>query len=128
MRKNNPRAAGGFITGPGTGTSDSIPAWVSHGEYIVRAAAVAAPGMVQHLDAINRGMRPISIEPFRPARFADGGLVAGAALGKGSPLGGQVQISIDDGLVARIVESPEFQRGSLKVIGKNPRAVRGMLG
>lgn len=128
VRKNNPRAAGGLISGPGTGTSDSIPAWVSAGEYIVRAAAVAAPGMVQHLDAINRGMRPISIEPFRPARFADGGLVAGAALTAGSPVGGQVQISIDDGLVARIVESPEFQRGSLKVIGKNPRAVRGMLG
>jgi hypothetical protein len=44
VRKNNPRATGGLISGPGTGTSDSIPAWVSHGEYIVRAAAVAARG------------------------------------------------------------------------------------
>jgi hypothetical protein len=31
---------GGGVSGPGTGTSDSIPAYLSNGEYVVRAAAV----------------------------------------------------------------------------------------
>lgn len=36
-----PRAAtGGRIIGPGSGTSDSIPAWLSNGEHVIRAAAV----------------------------------------------------------------------------------------
>jgi len=34
------RAAGGLMSGPGTKTSDSIPAWLSTGEYVVKAAAV----------------------------------------------------------------------------------------
>ena len=46
------KAAGGHITGPGTGTSDSIPAMLSHGEYVVKASSVAKYG-VNTLDAIN---------------------------------------------------------------------------
>lgn len=34
------KATGGRITGPGTGTSDSIPMWLSNGEHVIRAAAV----------------------------------------------------------------------------------------
>ena len=37
-------ASGGYITGPGTGTSDSIHAWLSNGEYVIRAEAVRALG------------------------------------------------------------------------------------
>jgi len=58
------KATGGFISGPGTGTSDSIPAWLSNGEYVMKAAAVRRIG-VNTLDAINNGM----------PRFASGGLV-----------------------------------------------------
>jgi hypothetical protein len=29
-----PRAGGGPISGPGSGTSDSIPAWLSNGEFV----------------------------------------------------------------------------------------------
>ncbi|MGR4831709.1 hypothetical protein ACWA3S_05385 [Bifidobacterium adolescentis] len=35
------KATGGRITGPGTGTSDSIPMWLSNGEHVIRAAAVS---------------------------------------------------------------------------------------
>jgi TP901 family phage tail tape measure protein len=52
---------GGPISGPGTGTSDSIPALVSNGEYIVKADAVRKYG-VSMLDRVNAG------------RFASGGL------------------------------------------------------
>ena len=34
-------ATGGRIHGPGTGTSDSIPAWLSDGEHVIRAAAAS---------------------------------------------------------------------------------------
>jgi LysM repeat protein len=50
-------AAGGKVTGPGTGTSDSIAARVSNGEYIMRAAAVSRFG-TGFMDAINRGILP----------------------------------------------------------------------
>lgn len=35
------KATGGRITGPGTGTSDSIPMWLSNGEHVIRAAAAS---------------------------------------------------------------------------------------
>lgn len=58
-------ATGGYISGPGTGTSDSVPAYLSNGEYVIRAAAVRKLGK-RHLDMLNQGI-PIP-------RFADGGL------------------------------------------------------
>lgn len=51
------RAAGGPIAGPGSGTSDSILARVSNGEYVVRAAAVARYGS-GFMEAINRMALP----------------------------------------------------------------------
>lgn len=63
-------ATGGLIRGPGTGTSDSIPAYLSNGEYVIRAAAVRQLG-AGYLDLLNNG---ISIP-----RFADGGLVGAVA-------------------------------------------------
>ncbi|WP_313308787.1 tape measure protein [Stutzerimonas nitrititolerans] len=59
-------ATGGLIRGPGTGTSDSIPALLSNGEYVIRAAAVRKLGK-NALDLLNRGIQI--------PRFADGGLV-----------------------------------------------------
>lgn len=38
---NAGKATGGRISGPGTGTSDSIPMWLSNGEHVIRAAAVS---------------------------------------------------------------------------------------
>lgn len=62
------RAGGGPIRGPGSGTSDSILARVSNGEYVVRAAAVSRYGS-GFMDAINRMALP---------KFADGGPVGSA--------------------------------------------------
>jgi hypothetical protein len=127
-RVGTKKADGGFINGPGTGTSDSIPAWLSAGEYVVRASAVSQPGMLQHLEAINAGMQRVHIEPMRYGRmpFAEGGL-AGAAAGTAS-VDGRVTVELAEGLVGKVVEHPDFGRGVLRVVGKNPRAIRGMLG
>ncbi|OCG64587.1 phage tail length tape measure family protein [Gilliamella sp. GillExp13] len=59
-------ATGGYITGAGTSTSDSIPAKLSNGEYVVKAASVKKYG-VDYLHAINTG---------RLHRYATGGLVS----------------------------------------------------
>ena len=58
-------ATGGPISGPGTATSDSIPAWLSNGEYVLNADAVRKVGLPL-LNAINSGRIP---------RFAKGGAV-----------------------------------------------------
>jgi tape measure domain-containing protein len=88
------KADGGLLRGPGTGTSDSILARVSNGEYVVRAAAVRKLGLA-NLHAINQGRLPdlhaaarrvmeSRRTAFRSAverrlpRFADGGLIGGA--------------------------------------------------
>ena len=77
-------ATGGLIRGPGTGTSDSIPALLSNGEYVIRAAAVRKLGK-NALDLLNRGI-PIP-------RFADGGLVG--AVSSMQPAGPQNLGSLD---------------------------------
>jgi hypothetical protein len=38
------RAAGGEVEGPGTGTSDSVPARLSDGEFVLTAKAVRGAG------------------------------------------------------------------------------------
>lgn len=50
-------ATGGFVAGPGTGTSDSIPAMLSNGEYVITSQAVNRIGR-DNLDAINAGRVP----------------------------------------------------------------------
>lgn len=68
------RASGGFITGPGGPTSDSIPAWLSNGEYVINSAATAANRSL--LDAINRGtMTSGAVASRTPTGYAAGGQV-----------------------------------------------------
>jgi tape measure domain-containing protein len=43
----------GYVSGPGTSTSDSIMTWLSDGEYVIRAAAARKIGL-QNLDRVNR--------------------------------------------------------------------------
>lgn len=47
-------ATGGYISGRGTGTSDSIPAMLSNGEFVVRADSVKKYGL-NFLNAVNSG-------------------------------------------------------------------------
>lgn len=64
----------GLVSGPGTGTSDSIPALIANGEYLLRAAAVKHYG-VDFLSSLNQMLLPTA--PVH--RFAEGGLVDGGA-------------------------------------------------
>lgn len=98
-------ATGGLVTGAGTGTSDSIPALLSNGEYVIRAAAVSRLGQ-GFLDLINQGL-PI-------ARFADGGLVEAATVAApvaspGRDLG-RVELAVGGERYSLLAEGEEFSR------------------
>lgn len=57
-------ASGGLVQGLGTGTSDSIPALLSNGEFVVNAQA--ARSNLRFLDAINSGMDAESVLKLAP--------------------------------------------------------------
>ncbi|RQU96634.1 phage tail tape measure protein [Burkholderia cenocepacia] len=102
-------ATGGRVTGPGTSTSDSIPAWLSNEEFVVKAAAVRKPGVLRLLEAINSG------QDLGFAKFANGGLVGGGLDGGalGAPAGGielNIPVTIDGGTgnAAQMMASAEF--------------------
>ena len=69
-------ATGGYVSGAGTGTSDSIPAMLSNGEYVLTAKTVKRLG-VDYLDRLNEGkaLAP-SMAKLPKFKFAEGGLVA----------------------------------------------------
>lgn len=74
------KATGGLITGPGTGTSDSIPAMLSSGEYVINAAAVQRLGTA-YLDTLNS------------PHYAEGGQVGTPATGVAGS-GGSVTLNV----------------------------------
>lgn len=67
-------ASGGHVTGPGTTTSDSIPAMLSNWEYVTRAAVVRQPGALDFLDSFNRNGMAALDDYARRVRHATGGL------------------------------------------------------
>lgn len=87
------RAEGGYISGAGSGTSDSIPARLSNGEFVVRASAVRAYG-TDLLHSINdmsaRGFALGGyVSNFRPASFGTDGSSGPR------PAGSTVNLTID---------------------------------
>lgn len=106
-------AGGGYVSGPGHATSDSIPARLSNGEYVVRADSVRKIG-VSTLDAINDS-------GYMPRRFASGGLVAG--------VGAAVQPGATQTVQANFYLSPgtsidDFRRSKRQIESDLARTVR----
>lgn len=88
------RASGGWISGPGTGTSDSIPARLSDGEFVVNARSAEQNAAL--LEAINGN------------RFATGGWVSGRSGGASAP-------------ASTPAGSRAFIEGGLTIIGRVER-------
>lgn len=121
-------AGGGRVRGPGGPVGDKIRAWLSDGEYVVRAKAVRAIG-VDTLSAINN-MR------FTPQRFAMGGLAMASggsvpSLGKltsGGPSGRPFNLNIGgevfEGLIAPTTVAGKLvtfaQTKAVRSAGKRP--------
>lgn len=106
-------ATGGSVEGPGTGTSDSVPAMLSNGEYVLNAQAVDRLG-VPFLNGLNTG---------RLRGFASGGLVgSGGVAGYKAERGsnsGQVQ-SVNLSMNVSAMDASSFgdflNRGGLDVV------------
>lgn len=112
-------ASGGPVRGPGTGTSDSIPALLSNGEFVVRASEADKHRPL--LDAINAG---------RLARFADGGSVSGhGARNMAAHGGGQIAIKVDAPInIAGSAGTPEQNADLAGKLGKElERTMRGVV-
>jgi len=100
-------ASGGQISGPGTGTSDSILARLSNGEFVVNAAMAKRFGPL--LEAINSGR-------FRLPAFATGGAVGGPAPRAVGMGGVNVQVVNNTGTAATgRVETQRGPNGQLTV-------------
>lgn len=115
-----PHAEGGLIRGPGGPKSDSIPARVSPGEYIVKADAVSAFG-VANLEAINRGLKIPSLEQLALPRFAEGGLVGNAG-GGGGDSNINLGIGLDEGLILKHLSSKSAANIIIQHLVNNPKA------
>lgn len=110
-------ASGGYVRGPGSGTSDSILARLSNGEFVIKAAAVRHYGP-QLLAALNSMRLPKGGLPGFNAgglvsaltagmsqglpRYATGGLVAVPA-GGGRP----INLTIDGQTISGLTASPQ---------------------
>lgn len=121
-------ATGGLVSGPGTSTSDSIPARLSAGEYVLRAAAVRRLG-VDFLHALNGGFAVPRRQGVRLA-FAEGGLVppaAPATTGAGAGQAVRIVNVIDPSLAADYLTSPAGEKSILNILSRNGSAVREIL-
>ena len=131
-------ATGGFIRGAGTSTSDSIPAMLSNGEFVVKASAVRKYG-TGFLNAVNNGNFSRIPNLINVPKFADGGEVAAQETARGmstfaSTLGTNVSsttnmnvalVSNQEEAIAHFMRSPrgqrimlDFTRGSAKFTNK----------
>jgi hypothetical protein len=80
QREDRGMAMGGMLSGPGTGTSDSIPIMASNGEYIMNASAVKAYG-------------PKFMDKINAKKFASGGFIGSMpsmSIAPGMAAGGSV--------------------------------------
>lgn len=120
------RAAGGAIFGPGTGTSDSIPAMLSNGEHVWTAEEVRAAGGHREMYALRAAV-------LSGSRYAEGGAV-GAAAGAGllsAESRGRMEVGLEPGLVERRIDQhlsgPGF-KVVVEQIGRHQKKVKGAMG
>lgn len=105
-------ATGGMITGPGTGTSDSIVARLSNGEYVMTAAATRMFG-TGLLDQMNAGQIPA---------FATGGPVLSVpTIGAVASSSAQRSGSSDGTTVAELRAIRDEIRNGLSVLADHAR-------
>ncbi|MBB3103801.1 phage tail length tape measure family protein [Azomonas macrocytogenes] len=139
-------ADGGHVTGPGSPTSDSIPAWLSNGEFVTRSAVTQQPGALSFLHDFNaRGMASLD-DYARRIRHATGGLAGIPAPALPAPTLGNVQLAepakaasttlqnrqnfylLDDpGRIASVMSSPAGVDSLAIAISSDPAKFRSLL-
>ncbi len=111
-------ASGGHVSGPGTGTSDSIPARLSNGEFVVNARATAKHRAM--LEAMNSNRVPA---------FANGGMVSPSPISTpsfgSSGGGGSAPINISSNVTINASGGTQEQNDDLAK--KTSRAVESQM-
>lgn len=121
------RATGGPVIGPGTGTSDDIPAWLSNGEHFLTAKEVGLMGGQQGVYDFRRSLTGTT--PQRPSgrdlvpTYATGGAVTRGSAGNSGPMSAEAslvgaRIAMDSDGFARFVD------GRVKVSMGDPSVLR----
>lgn len=118
-------ATGGRISGPGTGTSDSIPMWLSNGEHVIRAVAASrldrtvGPNFLNVLNATGDLDRAVSQARTSYARSArDMSRNAYAS-------GGRVQKMLDSATSITVNIPPRDDRELVSAVNDLRREVAG---
>lgn len=140
-------STGGHVTGPGTGTSDDIPAWLSNDEFVTRSAVVRQPGALPFLEDFNRrGMSALD-DWASAVRHNTGGLAGAPAPAMPAPGLGNVQLAEpakalggatvqnavnlyavqDEAQVASMAWSKSGQEHFLVYLQRNSQTVRSIL-
>lgn len=142
MAKGNFFASGGHVRGPGTATSDSIPAMLSDYEFVTRAAVVKQPGALGFLNDFNtHGMSALDVWAGR-TRHATGGLAGVPAPSMPSPTLGaselpapakmgqspnQMRVYVlqnEDELAQRLAQHPAMEKAVVAYAGSNGNAIK----
>lgn len=128
FQRNNPdlqvggNASGGLIRGKGTGTSDSIPAMLSNGEFVVNAATTRFYG-----SRFFQGLQKFARGGLAVPRFGVGGLVGGGTEGFGSVIqasgagGAPVNIHLPSGDVVRLREGETDSQTVIRMFKREAR-------
>jgi hypothetical protein len=139
-------AGGGHFSGKGTWKSDSNLVRLSHQEYVVPAERTMAPGMLSVLEGIRGGAITAGDFPG----FAEGGLASfnpadfvfnpATPLSQPVPLQGPARgpvpakldssmtVGLEEGLVLRALDTPQGSKVVVRMIEKNRRAIRSLVG
>jgi hypothetical protein len=117
-------AGGGYVRGPGTSTSDSIPGWLSNGEYVIRAAAVKEVGLSTLEDINRRGRRSVRGRR-RALGYADGGFVSSGGAARG---GFDATIGLEPGLVSKHILTREGTDAVVTALSSRRKSIQQILG
>jgi tail length tape measure protein len=131
-------ATGGYIRGPGTSTSDSIPARLSNGEFVVKADSVSHYG-VGFMHAINRRQLrsfsqggPVSVPPV--PSYSEPGLSDSLRDGRtgaqvvASPVNIQQTLVVDSAeLLAAGLNTNEGEKAVITMIRANKKTIKDIL-
>lgn len=134
-------ADGGQVHGPGTTTSDSIPARLSRGEFVQPADSASYYGM-DAMEAMRQRRLPreavrgllrgaAGLQAYRPKapRFADGGAVGGQDEGgSGQAPGVRIVNVVDPSMMEDYMTSSAGERVVVNTIRRNAGAIRQALG
>ena len=138
------KASGGLISGPGTGTSDSILTPTSDGEFVTRSAVTSQVGALPFLHDFNaRGMAALRDWGSRFRGYAGGGLIGGVAaprgpaprltdgglsvMGAGRDLHQRIVVGMDSAVLDDWAKGSAFERAVKVTISRNPSHLRQTL-